>query len=186
MLLAISFLLGAVHVLAPDHWVPLSLQVWQRSWDASRIRSVAAQFFLLHVLTGLLAALILSEWASSLGDDTLFGFSLAVVVGFAGFRFLRFSRLREAFLAGPQSKRGLLAAWSLLGPAESLIPVVLKSNQIGQGFWQPAAAYALGTLLAGTALVSIGRRIWNQPRLLAQAYAWVSRLSPLGRTPSAP
>jgi hypothetical protein len=179
MLLAISFLLGGVHVLSPDHWVPLSLQGWQRNWSSWRIRSVAAQFFLLHVLTGLLAALILAEWASALGDETLFGFSLAVVLGFAGLRFLRFSRVREAFLAGPQSKRGILAAWSLLGPAESLIPVVLKSNQLGQGYGLATAAYAAGTLLAGTALVLVGRKIWNRPLLLAQGYAWVSRVNPL-------
>lgn len=176
-LVAISFLLGLVHVASPDHWVPLSLQGWQRSWNSARIMGLGSQLLALHVATGLLAALLLREWALGLGEQGLLAFSLAMVVLFAGLRFLRFSKLREAFLAGPQSKRGILATWALLGPAESLVPVVLRSVQSGHGYLIPVLAYLAGTLLAGNFLFLAGRRLWNQPVRLAQGYAWVSRLS---------
>jgi len=89
--------------------------------------------------------------------------------------------LREAFLAGPQSKRGILASWSLLGPAETLIPVVLKASQLGHGYLLPVVCYAAGTLLAGDFLVMAGRRMWNQPGAVAQGWLWLHRVTPFSR-----
>ncbi len=178
LILLLSFLLGAAHVISPDHWVPLSLQSWQRGWSAMRTRGVATQLYLLHILTGLLAALILSVWASALGDRTLLVFSLGMVALFTAIRFFRFSQLREAFLAGPQSKRGIMACWSLLGPAESLIPLVLKANQLGHGYIVPVLCYAAGTLVAGISLVQFGKRVWNQPGMVTQGWIWLNRITP--------
>jgi hypothetical protein len=138
---------------------------------------VVSQLLLLHIALGLLAALVLGEWARGLGQKGLFAFSLGLVLVLALARFVRFSRLREAFLAGPQSKRGLVVAWSLLGPAESLVPVVMKSLQLGEPWLAPVLAYSAGTLIAGSALVFWGRRLWNRPSVLARGYLWVSRLS---------
>ena len=177
MITLIAFLLGLVHVLSPDHWVPLSLQSWQRGWNYHRTQGLVFQLMLLHVAMGLLAALILGEWARGLGPSGLFAFSLGLVLVMSLARFVRFSRLREAFLAGPQSKRGLVAAWGLLGPAESLVPVVMKSVQLGEHWLAPVIAYTAGTLIAGSALVFWGRRLWNQPSILARGYLWVGRLS---------
>ncbi len=30
--ITLSFLAGAAHVLAPDHWMPGSVVAWQRGW----------------------------------------------------------------------------------------------------------------------------------------------------------
>ncbi len=173
----IALLLGGVHVLSPDHWVPLSLQSWQRGWNLKRTLGVALQLILLHVTLGLLAALVLGEWARGLGTNGLFAFSLVMLLVMSIARFLRFSKLREAFLAGPNSKRGLVAAWSLLGPAESLVPVVMKSLQSGESWLLPVLAYTAGSIVSGCVLVFWGRRLWNQPAVLARGYLWVSRLS---------
>ncbi|MFN7684908.1 MAG: hypothetical protein ACK5QT_05795 [Oligoflexia bacterium] len=177
VLLMVSFLLGAVHVLSPDHWVPISLQSWQRDWSLKRTNQMTFQFFLLHVLAGLVLALLLQAWAVGLGERGLLFFSITGVVVFSAGRFLRFSKLKEAFLAGPESKRGILASWTLLGPAESLVPVVLKSVQSGQGYLLPVVVYFLGTWISGSLLVHLGRRLWRQPARLAQGYSWVNRLT---------
>lgn len=181
LILWLSFLLGAAHTLSPDHWVPLSLQSWQKGWGAARTRGLAVQLYLLHVLTGLLCALIIREWASGLDDRGLMVFSLGLVAVGAVIRFIRLPRLREVFLAGPQSRRGVLAAWSLLGPAESVIPLVLKALQMGHGYVLPVACYTLGTLVGGDLLIMWGRRAWNQPGAVTHGWEWLQRVTILAR-----
>lgn len=181
LIFGLSFLLGAVHTLSPDHWVPISLQSWQKGWGAARTRGLAAQMYLLHVALGLLCALIIREWSAGLDEQGLMLFSLGLVAVGALIRFLRFPKLREVFLAGPQSKRGVLAAWSLLGPAESVIPLVLKAIQLGHGYLVPVACYALGTLVGGDLLIMWGRRIWNQPGAVTQGWVWLQRVSLFSR-----
>ncbi len=179
VLVVIAFWIGALHTLAPDHWVPLSLLSWQRGWGSRKTRWSALQLFGSHVLMGLLFALLLAEWTHGLNERELMQGSLMLVGGVTLLRLFRFSRLQEAFASGPLSKRGLLAAWSLLGPAESLIPVVLRSNQLGSGYLAPSIAYATGTLLAGIGLVFWGRSLWNRPWALRRSWIWLRRTAPV-------
>ncbi|NDD90479.1 hypothetical protein EBZ37_00095 [bacterium] len=178
-LAVLAFFIGALHTIAPDHWVPLSLLSWQRGWSSSKTRIASAQLLVIHVLLGMGFALLFSRWTEGLSERDLLVNSLLLVGGITLIRVFRFSRLREAFASGPQSKRGILAAWSLLGPAESIIPVVLRSNQVGSGFLLPCLAYAAGTLIAGTWLVFWGRSLWNRPWILPQGWALMQRSAPV-------
>ena len=178
-LVVIAFMIGALHTTAPDHWVPLSLLSWQRGWSTSKTRWTSIQLLACHVVLGLVFALLLGKLAKGLGDRDQMMYSLILVGAVTLVRMFRFSRLQEAFAAGPQSKRGILAAWSLLGPAESIIPVVLRSNQLGTGYLIPCLAYAAGTLLAGTCLVFWGRSLWNRPWILPKSWALMQRSAPV-------
>jgi len=179
ILVLVAFLIGAMHMLAPDHWVPLSLLSWQKGWSSRKTRSTTLQLLLSHLLLGLVLALIMAEWAVGLSGRDLLVFSLVLVGAVTMLRVFRFSRLQEAFSSGPYSKRGVLAAWSLLGPAESLIPIVLRSNEIGAGYLTPFVAYAVGTLLTGTWLVFWGRSLWNRPLILPRGWMLMQRSAPV-------
>jgi hypothetical protein len=179
ILVLVAFLIGALHMLAPDHWVPLSLLSWQKGWGSRRTRSTTLQLLASHLVVGLLLALVLAQWADGMADDDLLLFSLLLVGAVTIVRVFRFSRLQEAFSSGPYSKRGVLAAWSLLGPAESLIPIVLRSNELGAGFLSPFLAYAVGTLLVGTWLVFWGRSLWNRPLILPRGWMLMQRSAPV-------
>jgi hypothetical protein len=179
ILVLVAFLIGATHMLAPDHWVPLSLLSWQKGWSSRKTRSMTLQLLFSHLLLGLVLALIMAEWAVGLGERDLLVFSLVLVGAVTLMRVFRFSRLQEAFSSGPYSKRGVLAAWSLLGPAESLMPIVLRSNEVGAGYLTPFLAYALGTLLTGTWLVFWGRSLWNRPLILPRGWMLMQRSAPV-------
>jgi hypothetical protein len=178
ILVLVAFLIGAMHMLAPDHWVPLSLLSWQKGWSTRKTRSTTLQLLLSHLLLGLVFALVMAELAVGLGSSDLLIFSLVLVGAVTMVRVFRFSRLQEAFSSGPYSKRGVLAAWSLLGPAESLIPIVLRSNEVGAGYLTPFVAYAAGTLLTGTWLVFWGRSLWNRPLILPRGWLLMQRSAP--------
>ena len=179
ILVLVSFVVGGLHMLAPDHWVPLSLLSWQKGWSTRRTRNTALELLASHLLLGLLLALMLAEWTSGLRGRELLAFSLALVAAVTLLRVFRFSRLQEAFASGPYSKRGLLAAWSLLGPAESLIPIVLRSNELGAGYLLAFAAYSAGTVLAGLWLVFAGRALWNRPWSLPRSWKLLQRSAPV-------
>ena len=118
ILVLVAFLIGALHMVAPDHWVPLSLLSWQKGWSSRKTRFTTLQLLVSHLITGLLLALVLGQWAAGMAEGDLLLFSLLLVGAVTVVRVFRFSRLQEAFSSGPYSKRGVLAAWSLLGPAE--------------------------------------------------------------------
>ncbi len=64
-ILAIAFGIGVVHMLAPDHWVPLTIYCHSKNLSLRRSASIAAAGGIAHVLGSLIAA------------------AVAVVVGFA-------------------------------------------------------------------------------------------------------
>ncbi len=64
-ILAIAFGIGVVHMLAPDHWVPLTIYCHSKNLSVRRSASIAAAGGIAHVLGSLIAAV------------------LAVIVGFA-------------------------------------------------------------------------------------------------------
>jgi len=64
-ILAIAFGIGVVHMLAPDHWVPLTIYCHSKNFSLRRSASIAATGGIAHVLGSLVAA------------------AVAVIVGFA-------------------------------------------------------------------------------------------------------
>lgn len=64
-ILAIAFGIGVVHMLAPDHWVPLTIYCHSKNFSVRRSASIAAAGGIAHVLGSLVAA------------------AVAVIVGFA-------------------------------------------------------------------------------------------------------
>lgn len=175
LLFMLSALAGGIHVMAPDHWVPVSILSWQRRWSPLRAGLFAAVLLTIHVLMGAGIYFIFDDQLRALNPAQLFPYSLAFVVGLMLLRVLRFSRIREVQRIGNHAWWGWFAVISLLGPCESIIPIFLKSASLGVGYLFPLVAFWLGTVCAGVALTLSGRFVWNRPLWLIRVFDWANQ-----------
>ena len=174
-LVLLSALAGAVHVMSPDHWVPASLFSWQRRWPLSRTLLFVLGALGLHLALGLAVYFALDEWLLSLDSHRMILLSMSMVFGVMVLRAVRFSSIQKVQQLGPHRWWGLLAVLSLLGPCESLIPVLMKSRVLGYGYFVPFLAFSVGTLGTGAGLIASGRMVWNRPFGLTRLLGWVDR-----------
>lgn len=176
-MLFLSFLTGAVHVLAPDHWFPASVLTWQKHLNQSRTLLFSFSAFLIHLSLGAILFFIFFPFFSRVNPHTLFPFTLILLFSGLLLRLSRFSRIEEVLRSGSSSNWGYFAVISLLGPCESLIPVLIKASQSGGGYILPFLAYFLGTILSGTTLILVGRLFLNRPLLFSQSLSWAYQRS---------
>jgi hypothetical protein len=185
IILVLSAFAGALHIVAPDHWVPVSVLSWQRRWTKSRTIVISLLLLALHVLAGAGIYLLLHRFCLAVPSvsrwsvDRIFVMSLVLVAFCAAIRGSRFNRIGEVFRAGPHGAWGTLAVLSLLGPCEWMLPILIKAAQIGMGFFLPFAFFLGGTLLTGAVCVSLGQRIWNRPMLFSRSMEWIRRAKPI-------
>jgi hypothetical protein len=98
---------------------------------------------------------------------------LAVVCTFGLFRAFRFVGVEDVIRSRSQSPWRLWTVFALLGPCESVVPVLVKARAMGQGYPLAIVCFLLGTLMMGGVLVWAGRSVWNRPALLTR---WVAVL----------
>lgn len=174
-LLLLAFAAGLVHVVAPDHWVPASILTWRRGWGRGMAIAFSCAVSLVHVALGALLFWAGSSFFERVPPGQFFGFSVLLIAGVAVIRGLRFSRVREVVRTGGEGSWGILAVISLMGPAESLIPVLLKAHHRALPLQEPLAVYLLGTFVMSASLVVLGQRIWNRPQWLTRGMGLVRR-----------
>jgi hypothetical protein len=176
MFLILCGVVGALHVLAPDHWLPTAIVAWQRGWRTRRIAAFASLAFAGHILLGFLIYFILKEALAQFASpiSVLTAAALAWVCLFAVIRGIRFTRIKDVFRAGPEGIWGIVAAFSLLGPCESVILIFIKARQMGLGYFMPFTAFLAGTLIAGIAAILVGQVLWNRPLALPRSLAWAN------------
>ncbi len=166
--LQLVFLLGAAHMLSPDHWVPVSVQAWQKSW---RFRFTALISFLLislHILLGLILFLSLKKIFILLDSTSLIAFTVLWTVSFTYLRSQRFSRLHTLLWGGPKLHWKIISLLLFLGPSESLIPVLIKAHSMQINFLYPILAYWAGSVLLGCPLMILGQILTDRPLGLPQ------------------
>jgi hypothetical protein len=174
-LVLLSVLAGAVHVVSPDHWVPASILGWQRRWSVARTSIFVVGLLLLHLIAGFFIYLLLDRWFMSLDSKGMVRSSLAIVFLVMTVRAVRFSSIPKVQSLGLQRWNGLWAVLSLLGPCESILPVLMKSKVLGLGYLVPFCAFGLGTVVAGPLLVISSQWFWNRPFGLTQILSWIDR-----------
>lgn len=128
-----------------------------------------------HLLLGFSIYLAIRPVLLSFDSRWLFPVSVGIVILAAGLRSARFNRIREVLRLGPNRLWTMASVLSLLGPCESLIPVMVKGHNLGIGYLSAAAAFALGTVLSGVLVIAMGRSLWNQPNKLNQIICWALR-----------
>ena len=162
-LVLLAALAGAAHVLAPDHWLPASLLAWQRRWSFTKLSSFSLLAYVLHVAFGFFIFFFGIRFFRGVPASDLFAFSLILIVTIMIFRALRFSKIIEVQRTSPRNVWALLSVFSLLGPAESVIPILIKADQLGLGYALPLLAFLAGTVVTGTLAMLLGRAAWNRP-----------------------
>lgn len=172
LLLILSAFAGAIHMLAPDHWMPLSLKSWQRQWGQAKTLVLSLLALAGHLGVGFAIYLILRPLIITYVGSTLFMASVALVIAGAILRAARFGSIREILRMGSNRIWSTLSVLSLLGPCESLIPVMIKAHHLGVGYLVAFAGFAAGTLLSGLLLIFAGRYFWNHPIRLNQGVSW--------------
>lgn len=162
-------------MLAPDHWMPISLSSWQRRWGVGKTVGCSLLAVLFHLVLGFALYLVIRPVLLNCDERWLFPASVAMVALSAAVRHARFNRIRDVLRLGPNPLWKGVAILSLLGPCESLIPVMVKAHRLGDGYLLAALAFALGSIAAGLAVILAGRSIWNHPSRLNQLISWALR-----------
>ena len=130
----VSAIAGVIHVMAPDHWLPASVLAWQRGWMLRKTALFSVAILCFHICLGLAIYFAIGVLVSHFGPDRGFAVALAITLGAMFLRMVRFSRIRGIFRStNSNAVWGILGVLSLLGPCESLIPILLKSRQLGVG-----------------------------------------------------
>jgi hypothetical protein len=173
--LILSAFAGAVHMLAPDHWMPLSLASWQRKWGMGKTSAYSFLAILTHLVFGFALYIAIRPALLNCDERWLFPASVAMVALSSALRYARFNRIREVLRLGSNPLWNAISILSLLGPCESLIPVMVKGHRLGSGYLLAAIAFAVGTLVAGLGVIVLGRSIWNHPSRLNQLISWALR-----------
>jgi len=175
----VTALLGAFHTLSPDHWVPLSVLSWQRGLTRKQIAFQSLQLVALHLALagGLFVVLSPILSASSLGSATILRIGAALVAAVVVIRMRRLERMVEVFRGGFSGKGALWTTFSLLGPAESLVPLMIKAKADGVTVLGVAGLYGLLTYGTLTGLALLGHRYWSDPTRLARGVSLVLRPS---------
>jgi hypothetical protein len=165
MILLLSALAGAVHVLAPDHWIPLSLKSWKEGWSLAKSLVISWLILSVHVTIGFVIYLGLESIFRL--DSRHFFWAAGVVCVAAGFRSWRFPGLSDILKPEADPRKAWLKILLFVGPCESIVPIFIKARELGLGYLSVFGAFALGTLFAGSVLVLIGPMFWNHPLRLS-------------------
>lgn len=172
LLIVLCLLAGAIHVLSPDHWMPTSVLAWQRGWRPLKLTSFIFGAMLAHVFSGFVIFLMFIGFLKNLPIDSLFVLSVLMMTVFTVARGLRFRRISRVYESGPKSQWAIMNTLFLLGPCESIIPVFVKTSQMGMGYLTPFLAFLIGTLFSGYIVIFLGRYGWNRPLVLPRWLAW--------------
>jgi hypothetical protein len=177
LLLCLAFIAGAVQASAPDHWVPSSLLAWKRHWSSSRLQGFLFGALALHLALGVGLYFLMRPAFHRWGDQRAFLFAVAFLFGLVLMRSFRFPGLSGLFRSQGSIGAGVVTSLLLLGPSESLVPVMIKGHQLGSGYLLPSLAFAFGTLSVALGLAARGRRMWSRPLWLTRTLAWAHQKS---------
>jgi hypothetical protein len=175
-LIVFAALAGAVQMVAPDRWMPISVFAWQRGWTVSRSALFAFPLFLFHVLLGLGLYLALQTPLSHIREKNLAGFTFLLLGGFGLIRAVHFARMGHVIHRNPRwhnkALRGWLPLLFFLGPSEMVLPVLMKAHidEMDPGFL--LLVFFAATVVSGSILVGWARLSWNRPSFLPRAVDW--------------
>ena len=162
---------GALHSLAPDHWVPFAALSRARGWSAGKTAritlacglghvTVSAALGALALVLGLGALKIWGERLESVAGVLLIGFGLAY--GIWGLRKATHERL-HVHSRGAMGDPSRLTAWTLFllfsaDPCVAVMPILFAAAPLGiASAIAVVASYELATLAAMLPLVLLSR-----------------------------
>jgi hypothetical protein len=172
---SLVFLLGGAHMLSPDHWMPVSIQAWQKSWSSRFTSSIAAMVISFHVVFGFLLFFIFQKLFLNLDSKGLVIFTVAWIGFFTFVRSQRFSQLQMILWGGPKLSSKILTLFTFIGPSESLIPVLIKAHLMPTNFFLTFLCFWMGSLMVGIPLMIFGQLWTERPLALPQQMVWAQK-----------
>jgi hypothetical protein len=167
---------GALHALAPDHWVPIAAVSRARGWSARRTARITLACGLGHVTVSAalgLAALVTGEAAVRGLGDRSGAIASAVLVGF-GVLYALWGARRA--LHGHRPPRAATTPWALFAiycadPCVAVVPILLATAPLPRATTLAiVVVYEAATIATMIALTAIARAGANVVR-----GAWVER-----------
>lgn len=174
MTLILSFAIGAIQVIAPDHWVPAAILAWQRRWGLASQLAFSVLALLLHCAGGAVIYFVFREWLLKLDGTAFFVFVAAGLTLTAILRAARFSSSQNTVYSHPLSLWGIASALGLLGPSEALLPVLMRAGHGGGGYALPFISFFAGAALVGVPLMALGTALCNRPLWFSRS-VWMAR-----------
>ncbi|MGZ3698044.1 MAG: hypothetical protein ACXVCH_08115 [Bdellovibrionota bacterium] len=171
-LIVLSALAGGLQVLAPDHWLPASVLAWQQGWKSGKLFFFSVLIYLGHLIAGLALYFAFSGLLERLESGHIVLFALVLVVGSMAFRAERFQKISQVLRSGRDGKWGIYIVISLLGPCETVVPILVKGARLGAPVWLTMGAFSAGTLVVGTFVSVLGSTLWDRPLALPQSLRW--------------
>jgi hypothetical protein len=172
-LVLVSFIAGAVHVIAPDHWLPLSLLSWQRRWRQPSLWGAVLLSFGVHTAIGVLIYLAAKPLFLFLGKNYFSAFTFGLLILGTLLRNFTFNSQSDIMSIGTNSKWGLYRVGILLGPAESLLPILVKAELAEKTLAPVIGMYLAGSLIMALIFVNLGRALWERPLWLPRGISMV-------------
>jgi hypothetical protein len=196
ILLATAAALGAVHTLAPDHWLPFAALGKARRLGAGGSAKMAFEAGLLHLLAtaifGLLALRFGAALLEPLGlrlESMSVGLLFAAGLLYAGYALARHLGGRLTNADDEQltklGKRGLYTLFAL-DPCVPLLPLLVLAVPLGaESAFGVFTAYALATLATMTALTFTAARGLNHLKVPARFERYFDATAGISVAPTA-
>ncbi len=162
-LIAIAFGVGVVHMVAPDHWVPLTIYCHTKNFSLQRSASIAAAGGVAHVLGSLVAAAvaIVAGFAllGNLSNYTSYviGASFILIALWMARAGLRTRSADDATKARGARSTGWLVFGAASSPELTVLPVYLASTSYGfSGVAVSILVFAAGSVASIVVLTVAG------------------------------
>ena len=172
---SLVFLLGAAHMLSPDHWVPISIQAWQKSWNSQFTSLIGVFTISFHVFSGLVLFYIFQKFFLNLSPNGVIFFTILWIGFFTYLRAQRYSKLQTILWGGPTLVSKIFTLFIFIGPAESLIPVLIKAKMLPAALFPTLICFWAGSLASGIPLIVFGQLLTDRPLALPQQIAWAQK-----------
>lgn len=142
MLLFSAFMVGALHALAPDHWVPFAALSKARNWSARKAALITFLSGIVHVASSLAIGLAGIFLQKSLADVTSWEglrgewFSVLLISFGLTYMLWNIKQSNKKKTEAMDPRQDEVAYWSyfaifVLGPCEPLIPFLFLSTENG-------------------------------------------------------
>lgn len=166
--MVMASLAGVITSFIPDRWMPASLIAWKSGFSASKTSLYNASLTLAHVALGVGIFAVFNSQLTTLREGNngllLGAFLLAMIL----VRFFRFKGLKEILKAPAETPlmRQSTIAFSLIGPNEIIIPILIKASGSHAHMVQATVAYTTGLVVTSALLAVVGRKVWSTPTIL--------------------
>ncbi len=123
----LAIIIASLHMIAPDHWLPLSALSVKRGYKQRRVRLVSALLGFLHGSTSvLLSLLILFLGLDLFGTGRLKAISIVILIAVA--LYILLNGVREGKAARSMENTSLLVS---VFPDPAFLPIIIASAKFG-------------------------------------------------------